>query len=126
MPFVFVNGVPKSANKTTLVILRQEIVNTLAQKMGSPANWIRTYFPVDMLDEPELEADGARTIYVQLHTAMFATKPDTDALAKDVAYALAELVWNSFRGRYEVECFVVALNPEQKCLISALPDSAFD
>lgn len=72
-----------------------------------------------MLDEATDEAEGCRTIYVSLDTAMFFGKPEVDALAKDVTAALASVIWNAFGGKYEVEVFIGNLNPAWKTLLKA-------
>ena len=119
MPFPILFGVPEDTPEEVLKVLRRDIVATLASKMRVPANWIHPFFPKDLLGEPEEEADGSSTIYVSLDTAMFHGVTNVDALAKEVTQALAEVVWEAFSGRYEVEVFIGDLNKEWKYLIKA-------
>lgn len=119
MPFPIVWGIPNDTPKEVLEVLRWNIVAALAETGLSPAHWIRPFFPADLLGAPRDNADGCRTIFVELATAMFFGKEDADAKATRATKALAQTVWRAFSGQYEVEVFVGDLNPAWRFLIKA-------
>ncbi len=118
MPFPIVYGVPKDTPQDVLTKLRRDIVAALV-KANVPQKWIRPLFPADLLDEPKEEADGASTIYVKLDTGMLHDKPDAKVVAERLLRPLAQLIWDAFSGKYEVEAFIGDLNTEWKVLIEA-------
>lgn len=117
MPFPIVYGIPQGTSDEKLAKLRENIVAKLVEVMEVPANWVRPFFPFDLLPDPQTEADGSNTIYVALDTGMFHGKENADTLASKVTEALARVVWDAFEGRFEVECMVHGLNPNWKTLI---------
>ena len=126
MPFVIVHGIFESTATSTLTELRRSIVASVSKTMGLPgvpvpASWIRPIFVRDMLGESEVEADGCNTIYVRVDTAMFSGKFDEEdeSWPLVVVSELAQVIWDAFGGRYEVEVFIGELNPKWKKLLKA-------
>lgn len=117
MPFPIVWGIPYGTPNFVLVELRKNIVATLAETMPVKAGGIHVFFPDDMLGEPTDISEGSSTIYVQLDTAMFFDRSDTDELVKKVLEAITLVIFEAFDGKYEVEAFVGDLNPAWKYLI---------
>lgn len=126
MPFVIVHGIPEHTATSKLTDLRRSIVASVSETMSSPgvpvpASWIRPIFVRDMLGEPEVESDGCNTIYVRVDTAMFSGKLDEEdeTWPLVVVSALAQIIWDAFSGKYEVEVFIGELNPKWKKLLKA-------
>ena len=119
MPFIEVLGLPKDMSSEEMVSLRWEIVSVVARQMNCQSSWVRPFFVQDMLGEPEMDGDGANTIYVRLDTAMFSGELDDETLPLDVTSALAQVVWDAFGGKREVEVFIGELNPKWKKLLKA-------
>ncbi|OGC45254.1 hypothetical protein A2V49_01485 [candidate division WWE3 bacterium RBG_19FT_COMBO_34_6] len=117
MPFPIIWGIPKNTPQEKLVELRKRIVKTLVDAMDVSAYWVRPLFPIDMLSEPKEECEGCNTIYGSLDTGMFFGKKDVDNLAKTVTAALAQIIWDEFGGRYEVEVFITNLDPHWSTLL---------
>jgi len=116
MPFVTVHGLPRETSQKDLLSLRGSIIAIVSRKMEVPPESIRPFFPADLLDGPG--PDG-QTIYVKLDTSMFHGKPKADELAQEVARTLANVVWRELDCRYEVEVFIVGLNPNWSFLREA-------
>jgi len=93
---------------------------------GVPLDWVDTYFPVDRLLRPVRNTVGARTVFIQLNTLMFARMhndpeqtANVDELAPKVTRALAQIVSTAIDGVLEVECFVPGGKPEWISLVPA-------
>jgi len=120
MPFVVVNGIPNGTQKDILHVLRRNLVEVVSSQMEVPKEWVRPFFPVDWLDDPIAPEEGCNTIYARLDTAMFTGhEPSFETLPVSVVTAIAQVIWEAFEGKYEVEVFVGELNPKWKKLLPA-------
>lgn len=117
MPFIFVWGIPESTPKYTLLQLRRKLVLSLAENMGVDTSWVRVFFPKDQLDD--LEEGNNDHIYVTIETGMFYNKLDGSNEPKNATGIIAQIIWDTFDGRFEVECFIGSHNPAWVTLIEA-------
>ena len=117
MPFVFVWGVPESTSNAELLQLRQSIVSSLVEAMKVDPSWVRVFFPRDLLTDPVQAEDGSHTIYMSIETGMLYGQSENDPDPKAVTQAIAKVVWQTFEGQYEVECFIGNHNPSWVSLI---------
>jgi len=104
MPFVTVKGAPRDTPQEVFDAVIQGVKTEVAKVMGTKPDWFEVYFPAD-LSRAEHE-----TLYVSIDTGLFFGKEDMDELAKNTTQALAQVVWDAFKGRYAVEVFVNNLN----------------
>src|SRR5689334_2866354 len=111
MPFVTVNGCPSETPQKVLSTLRRKLVKSVSRKMGVSPSWVRPFFPKDMLDDPTSELDGSSTIYVRLETGMFSGEltAEQESKAVGVVSAIAQIVFDAFEGKFEVEVMIVHL-----------------
>lgn len=117
MPFPFI-FVPANTPKTVLRELRRNVVTTLAEN-GVKREWTRPLFPADLLNEVPTDAsEGATTIYCRLDTALFDEKPDP-VREKHITADLAQIIWEAFDRKFEVEVFIGNLKLASKTLIEA-------
>ena len=119
MPFVFVWGIPENATDTVLLQLRRNIILSLIETMKVDPGWVRVFFPRDLLNDPAQPEDGNNTIYMSIETGMFYSEPENSLDPKGVTQAIAHIVWQTFEGQYEVECFIGNHNPSWVSLIHA-------
>ncbi len=128
MPFPVVYGIPKYTSQEVLVALRRAIVASLTESMHTPPEWNRPFFVADLLGEPIEPADGSKTIYVRLDTAMFYGKSEDEVgdLARKATAGLAVVIWKAFSGQYKVEVFIGDLNKNWKSLINAHDQQTVD
>lgn len=116
-------GAPDGTDRREFAELRRQIVSSVATTMKVNPDWVRVFFPEDLLQEPINPSEGATTVYVRLETAMFSTEPGEitpkNGLDPDVTVgAIGDIVWNAFNGAREVEVCIVQLHPSWKALLS--------
>lgn len=115
MPFPTVYGLPSETAPDLLKKIRAEIISAVAETMGIKPNIVRPFFPKDLAGDPDEGQDD--TIYCRLDSGMFYNKPDTLSNRLKVTSAVAQIIWNAYNGRYEVEVFIGDLNGEGKTLL---------
>jgi hypothetical protein len=117
MPFVFIWGVAEDIPDNTLLQIRQTVVGRLAENMKTDPSWIRVFFPRERLG---IVGDNDNDhIYISIDTGMFYSKPVGNDDPKSATQLVAQIVWESFDGQYEVECFIGNHNPSWVSLIQA-------
>lgn len=117
MPFIFVWGLPENTPKYSLLQLRRKMVLSLSENMRVDSSWVRVFFPKDRLDD--LTQGDSDHIYVTIETGMFYSKPESSSEPKIATSAIAQLIWDAFDGRFEVECFIGSHNPAWVTLVEA-------
>lgn len=117
IPFIFVYGVPDTAEKDTLRLLRRDIVATVVEAMDCEQSWVRVFFPTFHLEEPQDPEEGCHTIYVAIDTGMFTGSAVANREVQNVTDAIGNVIFDAFRGRREVEVFIRDLNNRWKTLL---------
>lgn len=107
-------GLPEGTSRSTLLQLRRDIVDVVANTMGVKPTIVRPFFPEDLAGDPDKGQDN--TIFVQLITGMFHGVGNPEA-ERRATYAIACVVWKAFDGKYEVEAFIGDLDNQSKTLI---------
>jgi hypothetical protein len=122
MPFFKISGLPSKLHKSFLLNLRKTIVSIVADKMQIPIEWVRVFFPTDLLDDPQFPEEGCQTIYITLETAMLHNSQDIEItkIGLNTVTAIARTVWGQLDGKYEVEVFVQHLDPSLKVKLTRL------
>ena len=117
MPFPIVRGIPKDTGVEVLSFLRKAIVADLAGTMEVERNSIHPYLHIDQLEKATSAVEGSSTIYVRIDTGHFFRKTGIDEQAKMVTSSLAQVIWNVFKGKFEVEVFIGNLNHDWVTLL---------
>ena len=122
MPFVTVSGLPDNLSPDFLMDMRRQIIQAVVREMEVEISWVRVFFPVDMLSQPQKPEDGCQTVYVTLETAMFHNKEDVELkkIALATVNAIAHVIWEYLQGKCEVEAFVLNLSPDLKKVLPAI------
>ncbi|MBI4359280.1 MAG: hypothetical protein HY577_01735 [Candidatus Nealsonbacteria bacterium] len=103
MPIVEVWGVPDSVSRVTLAELRDQIIKTVAREMGCKPEWVRVFYPQDMLAQGENE-----DVFVYVKTAVLAGREDANEVAIAVTEQLATMICATLQ-THNVECFIEPL-----------------
>jgi len=128
MPVIDVSHLPEGTRKKKLVKLRREIVAAVAKELptveADARSWVIVNFHQDRLDDspPKSIEDGGSTVIVEFKTAFFAPQEgDSDevienrrATALGLLVTICNLIGKALKSKFEVEGFVVELDPEMK------------
>ncbi|MEK7595241.1 MAG: hypothetical protein AAB443_01435 [Patescibacteria group bacterium] len=115
MPFPNLFGLPEGTPKEVLRKMRAELITAVAEAMDVSPKIVRPFFVKDLLGDPDAEQDN--TIYCRLDTGMFFDTPDAFEAREKVTRAVAQIIWDTFDGEFEVEVFIGDLDGRGKTLL---------